>query len=410
MHPFSTLAIALHALSINKLRSALTMLGIIIGVAAVIAMIAIGQGAQRRVAEHIQKLGANVIVVWPGSRTAQGLRLGATTAATLTEDDALAIAREVPGIMHAAPSIRGNAQVVAGNTNWATVVYGINPDYLEARGWSVADGRGFEPAESASAAKVALIGRTIVHELFGDADPIGRTMRIGLLPVTIVGTLAPKGQNAWGTDQDDVVFVPLATMRNRVQGQPTGRLKRVSAINIRVADDMSMSEAEEGIRALLRQRHRLQPGQDDDFGLRNLSELLLTQQASSQVLTRLLAAVSGISLLVGGIGIMNIMLVSVTERAREIGLRLAVGARGRDILLQFMVEATTLALIGGLVGIGCGVAVALLLGHFADWPTVLVPEAIVLAVGFAAAIGIFFGFYPARRAARLQPIEALRHE
>lgn len=402
--------IALKALALNKLRSVLTMLGIIIGVAAVIAMIAIGRGAQSRVEEQIKGLGSNIMLVIPGSINQGGVRLGASTTQTLTEDDANAIARDVPEVQVAAATMRTGAQVVSGNSNWSTTIFGAGNDYFEARDWPLESGRAFEAAEISGAGKVAIVGQTVVQNLFGDADPLDQTIRIKKVPVTIIGVLARKGQNSLGQDQDDVVVVPISTLRNRVQGQTTGRLKRIGSISVKVRDGYSMRAAEDNIRELLRQRHRLQPTQDDDFTIRNLTEILQAQEASSKVLTYLLAAVAGVSLLVGGIGIMNIMLVSVTERTREIGLRMAVGARGRDILKQFLVEATTLALIGGLVGVLLGVAAAMMVGNFAGWRTELSINSVVLAVGFSAAIGIFFGFYPARKAASLQPIEALRYE
>ncbi len=402
--------IALKALSLNKLRSILTMLGIIIGVAAVIAMIAIGRGAQSRVEEQIKGLGSNIMLVLPGSINQSGVRLGASSSQTLTEEDANIIARDVPEVQVAAATIRAGAQVVAGNSNWSTTIFGANNDYLEARDWSLLSGRQFEAADLSGSGKVALIGLTVAQSLFGDADPLEQTIRIKKVPVTIIGVLARKGQNSLGQDQDDVVIVPLSTLRNRVQGQTTGRLKRIGSISVKVRDGMSMKAAEDNIRELLRQKHKLQPSQDDDFSVRNLTEILQAQEASSKVLTYLLAAVAGVSLLVGGIGIMNIMLVSVTERTREIGLRMAVGARGRDILKQFLVEATTLALIGGLVGVFLGIGAAYAVGNFAGWRTELSLNAVILAVGFSAAIGIFFGFYPARKAASLQPIEALRYE
>ncbi len=402
--------IALKALSLNKLRSILTMLGIIIGVAAVIAMIAIGRGAQSRVEEQIKGLGSNIMLVLPGSINQSGVRLGASSSQTLTEEDANIIARDVPEVQVAAATIRAGAQVVAGNSNWSTTIFGANNDYLEARDWSLLSGRQFEAADLSGSGKVALIGLTVAQSLFGDADPLDQTIRIKKVPVTIIGVLTRKGQNSLGQDQDDVVIVPLSTLRNRVQGQTTGRLKRIGSISVKVRDGMSMKAAEDNIRELLRQKHKLQPSQDDDFSVRNLTEILQAQEASSKVLTYLLAAVAGVSLLVGGIGIMNIMLVSVTERTREIGLRMAVGARGRDILKQFLVEATTLALIGGLVGVFLGIGAAYAVGNFAGWRTELSLNAVILAVGFSAAIGIFFGFYPARKAASLQPIEALRYE
>ena len=402
--------IALRALRVNKLRSTLTMLGIIIGVAAVITMIAVGSGAQARVEEQIKGLGTNLIILTPGSVTSGGVRMGAGTRSSLTEDDSYAIQREISAVQASAPALRGTGQVVAGGTNWSTVFFGVTPEYLEARNWVVATGKMFETADLTGSAKVALLGDTVARSLFGDADPIGQTVRIRKVPFVVIGTLEPKGQNLMGQDQDDVILMPISTARNRVLGGNTAKQRSIGSASIKVRDGEDMKEAEEQIRSLLRQRHRLQQSQDDDFTLRNLSEVLQTQEQSSRVMTLLLAAVASVSLMVGGIGIMNIMLVSVTERTREIGLRMAVGARGRDILMQFLVEAVTLALIGGLVGIVLGVGSSYAIAHFAEWRVALKPESIFLAVGFAAAIGIFFGFYPARKASRLLPIEALRYE
>jgi len=313
-------------------------------------------------------------------------------------------------VQASAPQLRGTGQVVAGNTNWSTVFYGVTPDYFEARNRVIATGKGFEPADLSGAGKVALLGETVARSLFGDADPIGQVIRIRKVPFTVIGTLQRKGQSLMGQDQDDVILMPISTARNRVLGGSTARLRTVGAIFVKVREGADMADTEAEIRNLLRQRHRLQPGAEDDFTLRNLSEVLGAQEASSRIMTLLLAAVASVSLLVGGIGIMNIMLVSVTERTREIGLRMAVGARGRDILSQFLVEAITLALIGGLLGIVLGVGGSYAIGYFAEWRTELNLQSIVLAVGFAAAIGIFFGFYPARKASRLLPIEALRYE
>ncbi|MFN9479078.1 MAG: ABC transporter permease [Betaproteobacteria bacterium] len=410
MNLLAVLKVALKALRVNKLRTALTMLGMIIGVAAVIAMLAVGSGAQARVREQLAGLGSNLMLVLPGSTTASGVRLGVGAAQTLTEEDALAIALEVPGVVVAAPSLRGAGQVVAGNSNWSTQYFGTTNDYLVARDWPLAAGRGFEPAEMSGSGKVALIGQTTAHQLFGDADPIDQTIRVRKVPLAVVGVLARKGQNAFGQDQDDVVLLPISTARNRVLGQAQGRLKRVNAISVKAAEGADMKRIEEDIRALLRQRQRVQPGADDPFTIRNLTEILQAQEAASRVLTLLLGAVASVSLLVGGIGIMTIMLVSVTERTREIGLRMAVGARARDILRQFLVEAITLSMLGGLVGIALGVAASFAVGHFAGWRTDITAESIALAVGFSAAVGVFFGFYPARKAARLLPIEALRYE
>jgi len=405
----ASIRVALRALRVNKLRSTLTMLGIIIGVAAVITMIAIGSGAQARVEEQIKALGSNLIMLLPGSVTAGGVRMGSGSRNTLTEDDSYAIQREIQEIQASAPQLRGTGQVVAGNNNWSTVLYGITPEYFEVRNWVIATGKGFEPADLTGSAKVALLGETVLRNLFGDADPIGQVIRIRKVPFVVIGTLERKGQSLMGQDQDDVILMPVSTARNRVLGG-NARLRSVGSIFVKVREGADMAEAEDQIKSLLRQRHRIQQGQEDDFTLRNLSEVLGAQEASSRIMTLLLAAVASVSLLVGGIGIMNIMLVSVTERTREIGLRMAVGARGRDILMQFLVEAITLALIGGLLGIFLGVGGSYAIGHFAEWRTELNIQSIVLAVGFAAAIGIFFGFYPARKASRLLPIEALRYE
>jgi putative ABC transport system permease protein len=401
---------ALRALGTNWLRSMLTMLGIIIGVAAVITMIAIGGGAQARVEEQIKSLGTNIMLVLPGAQTTGGVRLGAQTGQTLTEEDARAIAAEVPEVQAAAPNLRTGAQVVAANTNWSTAVFGTTPEYLEVRDWPLAAGRSFEAAEMAGSGKVAVIGQTVAQQLFGDADPIDQMIRVRKVPLQVIGVLSRKGQNSMGQDQDDVIVVPLSTYRNRVQGMSAGRIKRVGAISVKVRDGQSMQDASDKIRELLRQRHRLQSGADDDFSIRNLTEMLQAQEESSRVMAMLLAAVAGVSLVVGGIGIMNIMLVSVTERTREIGLRMAVGARSRDILGQFLIEAVTLSLVGGAIGIVIGLVATWAIGSLAGWQVLLSPQSILLAVGFSAAVGVFFGFYPARRAASLLPIQALRYE
>jgi putative ABC transport system permease protein len=406
------LRVALGALRVNKLRSALTMLGIIIGVAAVIIMIAIGNGAQARVEDQMRSLGSNLIIVFSASSTFTGARSGAGGLQTISEDDAYALSRELPDeIRTAAPALRGSGQVVAGNANWSTTFYGVTPEYFEAREWPVAEGRLFEQAEVNGAAKVALIGKTVANNLFGDESPIDQVIRIRKVPLTVIGVLDVKGQTMMGSDQDDVILLPISTARKRILGATAlAKSRSVSAISVKVRADANMKLAEEKMRDLLRQRHRLQPDQEDDFNVRNLSELLQAREAASRVMAMLLAAVASVSLLVGGIGIMNIMLVSVTERTREIGLRMAVGARGRDILTQFLVEAVTLALIGGLIGVLLGVGGAYAIGHFAQWRVELSTASIALAVGFAAAVGIFFGFYPARKAAALSPIEALRYE
>ena len=410
MNLAASLPVALGALRVNALRSALTMLGIIIGVGAVIAMIGIGAGAQSQIQDQIKSLGSNLLILLSGTVTSGGVRLGSGSQLTITEDDAYAIQREVPEVQVAAPSSRGSGQVVAGNQNWSTVLQGITPEYMEAREWEVADGRPILQDEVDGSAKVALLGQTVVRNLFPAGDAVGQSIRIRKVPFTVVGVLGRKGQSLIGQDQDDVILVPITTARKRLLGATQAKQRAVNAIAVKVREGEDMGAAETQIRSLLRQRHRLQPQQDDDFFLRNLSEVLATRQAASQVMTYLLAAVASVSLVVGGIGIMNIMLVSVTERTREIGLRMAVGARRRDILAQFLVEATTLSLIGGTVGIALGLGAAALIGWMAEWPIEIPFFAILLAFGFAAAVGMFFGYYPARKASRLEPIEALRYE
>ncbi|MEK9968921.1 MAG: ABC transporter permease [Ferrovibrio sp.] len=402
--------IALLSLRVNKLRSALTMLGIVIGVAAVITMVAVGEGAQERVREQIRSLGSNLLVILSGAVTQGGARLGFGSQLTITEDDAYAIAREVDGVAAAAPTTRGSAQIVYGNLNWSTVIQGVTPDYFFVRDWELSSGRSLVQQDVDAATKVAVIGQTVAQNLFGDSDPLDQTIRIRKVPFTVIGVLAKKGQSMQGQDQDDVIIVPITTARKRLLGGQQARQRSVVAITVKLADDAETASAEAQIRDLLRQRHRLQPNQDDDFWLRNLSEVMETQQAAQKVMTMLLAAVASVSLVVGGIGIMNIMLVSVTERTREIGLRMAIGARRKDILGQFLIEAVTLSMIGGLAGILIGVFAAQSIAGVAGWPVHVETMAVILAVGFSAAIGVFFGFYPARKASQLSPIEALRYE
>ena len=410
MNFLALLRIALRALAVNKLRSALTMLGIVIGVGAVIVMIAVGGGAHARVEEQIRALGSNLLLVTPGSTTSGGARMGFGSGSTLTEDDVAAINREIPEAL-AAPALRGSAQVIWGNSNWSTQVFGVTPEYLEVRQWPLASGRTFEAGEMAGAAKVALIGATVAKQLFGSADPLDQSIRVKRVPFTVIGVLDVKGQSLMGTDQDDLILVPIKTARSRVLGTASAaRNRTIGTIWVKAADGVDTRVVEDQVRALLRQRHRIQAGADDDFSLRNLQEVMAAQEASSRVLALLLAAVASVSLLVGGIGIMNIMLVSVTERTREIGLRMAVGARTRDILGQFLVEAVTLSLIGGLAGVALGIGTSVLIAELAGWRIVLSAHAVGLAVAFAFVIGVFFGFYPARKAARLNPVEALRFE
>ena len=411
MNSLAALRSALKALAANALRSVLTMLGIIIGVAAVITMIAVGRGATERVQEQMKGLGSNIMLVLPGGVSQAGVRLGAQTRQRLTEEDALAIAYEIPEVQVAAPTSRTSGQAVFGNTNWGTTIFGVTNDYLEARDWGLQTGRLFDGAELSGSAKVAWVGTTVARELFADQDPVDQTVRVRGIPMKVVGVLATKGQNSMGQDQDDVIMVPISTLRNRLWGgDASSKLKRVGAISVKVREGQNMKAVEESIKDLLRQRFKVQPGGDDAFQIRNLTEILQAQEESSRVMTLLLAAVAGISLLIGGIGIMNIMLVSVTERTREIGLRMAVGARGRDILAQFLIEATTLSLIGGAVGVMLGAGATLAVGQFAGWKVAMTVDAVVLAVGFSALVGVFFGYYPARRASRLLPIAALRYE
>jgi len=405
---FASLRIALRALMVNKMRSALTMLGIIIGVSAVIAMIAIGSGAKQRIAEQIASMGSNLLMVMSGSSTSGGFRGGAGTVPTLTVDDAKAIQTEIPAVKFVSPSITGVAQVVYGNQNWSTVINGTSPEMLEIRGWSLSSGRSFTQQENDGAAKVCILGRTVVESLFGGIDPIGQIVRIKKIPFVVVGVLFPKGQTTWGQDQDDIIFVPLTAAQKRLFGMAFPGMVR--SIAVQAWGPEKVKEAEGQITELLRQRHHIQPSQENDFSVRNLTEVMSSAEQSADVMSLLLGAIASISLIVGGIGIMNIMLVSVTERTREIGIRIAVGAKGRDILLQFLIESLVLSLMGGILGIGIGMVGTLILSSFTKWPTLFSIESILLAFLFAGSVGVFFGFYPARKASLLNPIEALRYE
>ena len=396
---------AFRALQRNKMRSFLTMLGIIIGVAAVIAMLAIGQGAQYSVEQQISSLGTNVLIVFPGSQNTGGIRGGAGTNTTLTEDDCIAIQRECPAVSLISPGTRAGGQIIAGNMNWATGIEGTGADYLEIRKWGIEYGDFYTDADIKAASKVCVLGQTVANALFPDGSPVGQTVRIRNVPCKVTGVLAKKGQNAMGQDQDDVVLAPWTTVKRRLTWFPYLRQILVSATS---PSNIPVAQAQ--ITELLRMRHKIAPYDPDDFTIRNQADLANAATATTQILTILLASIASVSLLVGGIGIMNIMLVSVTERTREIGIRMSVGARSRDILTQFLIEALVLSLLGGITGIILGVTGSGAISSLAKWPTIITFFSILLSFGFSIAIGIFFGFYPARKAALLNPIDALRYE
>ena len=402
---FMTLRIALRALIRNKLRAFLTMLGIIIGVGAVIAMVAIGEGAKATIRSQIASLGTNVLIILPGTSVQGGVRTGAGGVNTLVDGDAKAMMRELPAIAFASPALRRPEQVVAGNLNWLTVTQGVAPEFQQIRDWQIAEGRFIHDGDVESAAKVAVIGETVVNQLFGNDNPVDAVIRIRNIPFRVVGVLAPKGQTSQGTDQDDTIIIPYTTMQKRLM-----RITFVQSIVASAINAERLPEAQGQITALLRQRHRIGPDREDDFYIRNLSDIAEAASSSARVMAVLLGSVASISLLVGGIGIMNIMLVSVTERTREIGIRMAVGARRKDIMLQFLVEAVVMAATGGCIGILLGIGSSEILNHWAQWPTHISPTIIAIAFFFSGAVGVFFGFYPARKAANLDPIDALRYE
>jgi len=403
-----SLLIAVRALRVNKMRALLTMLGIIIGIAAVIAMVAIGAGASKMIADQISSIGSNLLLVLPGSTTSGGMRSGAGSTQTLTYDDARAIKAECPSVAAVAPSVRGSGQVVYGNQNWSTVVYGVTPEMVDVRDWTIVSGRNISMSDVDGATKNCLIGQTVADNLFGASDPVGKIIRIKKIPFTVVGLLGKKGQSPQGQDQDDVIYVPLRTAQRKLLGSQFPNM--VGSIMVQAKSAEVLDQAEEEVKALLNQRHRIGPSREVDYTIRNLSELLAVTQQSSQVMSILLGAVASISLVVGGIGIMNIMLVSVTERTREIGIRIAIGAKRRDIMLQFLTEAVLLTTCGGIIGMLLGVAGARLVASLVGWPTLVSVNTIIIAFAFSAGVGIFFGFYPARKAASLNPIEALRYE
>jgi len=406
MNIIATFKVALRALARNKLRSVLTMLGIIIGVAAVIAMVSVGQGAQATIQDQISSVGTNILYIWPASRNIGGARTGAGGANTLVPDDADAIVRECSAVAAATPIVQAGAQIAYTNQNWNTRVQGVNEKTPQIRAWNVVRGDFFTEGDVRTSARVAVLGQTVVDNLFGGSDPIGETIRIRQLPFRVVGVLTPKGQNAQGQDQDDVVFAPYTTVMKKMLNSQLN----VSYIMISAARADATYTAEQQISDLLRQRHNIQGNQQDDFQVRNLTDIADAAEATNRIMTILLGSVAGVSLLVGGIGIMNIMLVSVTERTREIGIRMAIGARTTSVRQQFLIESVTISVMGGLVGIVIGIITSKVISSALEWPTLISSMSIIISVIFSAAVGITFGYYPARKAASLDPIDALRYE
>jgi putative ABC transport system permease protein len=401
---------AFRSLKSNTMRSVLTTLGIIIGVAAVIIMVSVGNGAKEEINAMIDKLGANIMMVMPGHSFGRGVSGGAGSLPTLTEDDAWAIQNEISIVKLVAPFVRGSAQLISGNLNWSTTVQGVTNDFFGAREWDLTRGRLFSPEEINGSSKVVILGETVSENLFPNQDPLGQNIRINRVPFTVIGLLEPKGQAGFGGDQDDTVIIPLTTAKKRVLGGRELAGNLVGGIYVKAKSAEVVTETEERVTALLRQRHRIAPNKDDDFRVRNMAEFMNARADSSKALSLLLMAVASISLIVGGIGIMNIMLVSVTERTREIGLRMAVGATGGNIMSQFLIESIVLSLIGGILGVILGVGGSFAMSAYSQWEAIINPQSILLAFSFSAAVGIFFGFYPAHKASLLDPIEALRHE
>jgi putative ABC transport system permease protein len=405
MSVFMVFRIALRALGRNKMRTALTMLGMIIGVGAVITMVALGDGAQSSIDAQIQSAGTNMIQVTAGNFAAGGVRQGQGAASTLVPDDATAIT-QVPGVQYVAAQSNTRGQIIAGNQNWNTMVQGTDVDFPLIRSWSTVQGAFFTPQDVSTSAKVAVLGSTVRDQLFGpDVDPTSQVIRIGNQPFTVSGVMAVKGQTGVGQDQDDVVFVPYTTVMKKMRG-----VRFIQQITVSADSAATTSQTADAIASMMRVRHKIQPGDPDDFMVRTMDEIASVRKETTQTMTALLAGIAGVSLIVGGIGIMNIMLVSVTERTREIGLRMAIGARGRDVRLQFLVEAIVLSLFGGGIGIALGFGLAQGLTYYLTWPTTVSLTAVALSFGFAGATGVFFGFYPAQKAARLDPIDALRFE
>ena len=407
MNLLLTFKVALRALARNKMRSILTMLGIIIGVGAVIAMVGIGQGASASIQAQIANLGNNMLIVQSGSANTGGLRGGAGSTNTLTADDVDAIQRDCPSVAAASPSVRANGQLVFGNQNWSpsSGISGVNEKFPQIRGWPVATGEFFIEADVRNATRVAVLGKTVVDNLFAGTDPIGQMLRVRNLPFKVVGVLSVKGQNQFGQDQDDTVLIPYTAAQKKLLS-----ITWINSANVSAISPKATSGAQKEITDLLRQRHRLAPNQEDDFFVRNLTDVADAANQSSTIMTNLLASIAGVSLLVGGIGIMNIMLVSVTERTREIGIRMAIGARSGVIRRQFLIESITLSLVGGIIGVLFGIATSITISRTLEWPTLISPVSVIVAVVFSVVVGVTFGYYPARKAASLDPIEALRYE
>jgi putative ABC transport system permease protein len=401
---------ALRSLKSNTMRSVLTTLGIIIGVGAVIIMVSVGNGAKEEINAMIDKMGANLMMVMPGRSFGRGVSGGSGSLPTLTQDDAVAIQNEIHTVDTTAPIVRGSAQLISGNLNWSTTVYGVTNNYFIVRQWPLAEGRQFDSEEIKSSSKVAILGETVATNLFPDQDPIGQSLRINRVPFVIIGVLTSKGQSGHGGDQDDTVVLPISTARKRVLGGRRLAGNLVNTVYVKAKSAEVVTQTEELVAALLRERHRIGPNQDDDFRVRNMAEFMNARSESTKAMGFLLMAVASISLIVGGIGIMNIMLVSVTERTREIGLRMAVGATGSEIMSQFLIESIALSLIGGIIGIVLGVGGSFAMSAYSQWKAIIDPQAVLLAFSFSAAVGVFFGFYPARTASLLDPIDALRHE
>ena len=409
MNPMQTLRVALRAILRNKLRAFLTTLGIVIGVGAVIAMMAIGAGAKQRVEEAFAAMGTNVLIILPGSTSSAGVRGGFGSMPTLTWDDLAAIRSDVPTVKAAAPTLRSSMPVIAEVQNWTTSITGTSPEYFDIRNWPIALGNAIAQPDVDGGTKVIVLGQTVVDKLYGpNANPVGQMVRVGNTPFQVVGVAARKGQSATGQDYDDAAFIPFTTFARKVQGGLGKYLQ--GSVMVAATSSQTTSRAQQDITAVLRERHHLAPSDDDDFSIRNLSEIASAQQQGTDTMTMLLASVAAVSLLVGGIGIMNIMLVSVTERTREIGIRMAVGAEPHHILIQFLIEALSLSVAGGLIGVALGVGTATWLAARLQWPMLIQPDVIAVSVGFSAVVGIVFGIYPARKASQLDPIDALRFE